>query len=99
MRDPMKRWPKGTWMRLQSKEILRAFIANRGISHSTLGRWAKCSPGFISQLASPTQPKNSCTPELAERIAEALNVPLEALFVPNGPSVGSTATTNLRTPA
>lgn len=92
----MKRWPKGTWMKLQSKEILRAFIDNRGFSHATLARYAGCSPGFISQLASPTQPKNSCTPKLAERIAEALNVPLAALFVPNGPSVGSTSDNSQR---
>lgn len=89
----MKRWPKGTWMKLQSKEILRAYIAKREVSHATLARWAGCSPGFISQLASPTQPKNSCSPELAERIAEALSVPLIAIFVPNGPS-GSSATGN-----
>lgn len=66
-------------MKLQSSEILLAFIAKRGISQATLGRWSGCSPSFISQLT--TGARNSCSKELAERITEALDVPIAALFV------------------
>jgi transcriptional regulator with XRE-family HTH domain len=43
-----------------------------------LARYADCSKGFISHLLAGR--RSSCTPELAARIAEALNVPLEVLF-------------------
>ena len=43
-----------------------------------LARYADCSKGFISHLLAAR--RSSCTPELAERIAEALNVPVEVLF-------------------
>jgi transcriptional regulator with XRE-family HTH domain len=43
-----------------------------------LARYADCSKGFISHLLSGR--RSSCTPALATRIAEALNVPLEVLF-------------------
>lgn len=45
-----------------------------------LARYADCSKGFISHLLAGR--RSSCTPHLAERIAEALNVPLEILFDP-----------------
>jgi transcriptional regulator with XRE-family HTH domain len=67
-------------MRLQSGEILRAFMRQRGISERTLARYAGCSRAFIGHLLHGR--KTTCTPELAARIAEALSVPLEALFVP-----------------
>lgn len=76
----MKRWPRGTWMRLQSPDTLRALMAQREFSMERLGRYAGCSKSFISHLTSGR--KSTCTPELAQRIAEALAVPLEILFVP-----------------
>lgn len=85
----MKRWPKGTWMKLTSAAILKALIDQRGYSHQRLGRYAGCSRGFISHLTSGR--KNSCTADLARRIAEALDVPLEVLFVPQVPAKSSTA--------
>lgn len=75
-----RRWPKGTWMRLQSGEILRAFMRQRAISERTLARYAGCSRAFIGHLLH--ERKTTCTPELATRIAEALSVPLEGLFAP-----------------
>lgn len=75
-----RRWPKGTWMRLQSGEILRAFMRKRGISERTLARYAGCSRAMIGHLLH--ERKTTCTPQLAERIAEALSTPLEALFTP-----------------
>lgn len=75
----MRRWPKGTWMRLQSADTLKALMAQRDISMGRLARYAGCSKSFISHLTA--ERKSTCSPALAERIAEALEVPLELLFV------------------
>lgn len=88
----MKRFPKGTWMRLTSADTLRALMAQRGFSMMRLARYAGCSKSFIGHLAK--EHKTTCTPGLAQRIAQALEVPLEILFVPNvsasrGHSVGA----------
>lgn len=77
----MNRWPKGTWMKLQSEDTLKALMAQRQFSLQRLARYAGCSKSFISHLTSGR--KTTCTPELAARIAEALEVPLEILFVPS----------------
>jgi len=75
-----RRWPKGTWMRLTSPDTLRALMKQRGYSMARLARYGGCSKGFISHLCSGRKP--TCTVQLAERLAEALDVPLEILFVP-----------------
>lgn len=80
-----RRWPKGTWMRLTSPDTLRALMAQRGLSYETLARYAGCSKSFVSHLTSGR--KNTCTPQLAERIAEALQVPLAIIFVPSASAV------------
>jgi transcriptional regulator with XRE-family HTH domain len=67
-------------MKLQSGEILRAFMRERRISERTLARYAGCSRAMIGHLLHGR--KTSCTPQLAEKIAEALSVPVEALFTP-----------------
>ena len=77
----MKRYPKGTWMRLSSPEMLRATMDRRGFTISRLARYAGCSKSMVGHLVSGH--KKSCTPALAERIAEALDVPTELLFVPS----------------
>lgn len=74
------RWPNGTWMKLASPDTLRALMQQRGFSYDRLARYAGCSKGFISHLTSGR--KSTCTPALAENIAEALDVPLRVLFVP-----------------
>lgn len=74
-----RRYPKGTWMKLQSKDTLLALIGQRRFSYERLARYAGCSKSFISHLTSGR--KSTCTPELAHRIAEALEVPVEVLFV------------------
>lgn len=76
-----RRWPKGTWMRLTSPATLRALMGQRGFSLDRMARYAGCSKGMVSHLTSGR--KNSCSAELAENIAEALEVPLEILFVPS----------------
>lgn len=76
-------------MRLTSAETLRALMNQRGMSLGRLARYAGCSKSFISHLLSGR--RRTCTPQLADRIAEALEVPLELLFVVN---VSTTAIRN-----
>lgn len=81
-----KRYPKGTWMRLASSDTLKALMEQRRFSHEQMARYAGCSRGFVSHLTSGR--KNSCTPQLAERIAEALDVPVGVLFAPKSSPAG-----------
>lgn len=78
------RWPKGTWMRLTSPDTLKALMAQRGFSLDRMARYAGCSKGMVSHLTSGR--KSSCSSELATNIAEALEVPLTILFVPQVPT-------------
>jgi transcriptional regulator with XRE-family HTH domain len=73
-----KRWPRGTWMRLQSPDTLKALMKQKHIGLDRLSRSVGCSRGFISHLTSGR--RSSCKPLTAERIAEALDVPLNILF-------------------
>ena len=66
-------------MRLQSADTLRALMVQRGFSLDRMARYSGCSKGFISHLLAGR--KTTCTPELALRIAEAIDVPLDLLFV------------------
>lgn len=66
------------WMRLKSTEILRAFMKQKSFSMSRLARYAGCSKAMIGYLANGT--KTTCSVELGEAIAEALDVPWQALF-------------------
>lgn len=68
-------------MQLTSADTLKALMDQKNYSHERLGRYAGCSRGFISHLTSGR--KNSCSAVLAERIAEALDVPLTILFTPS----------------
>jgi hypothetical protein len=86
LRPQPKRWPKGTWMKLTSSEILRAFVGpeeSKKISGRKLARAAGCHPSFIDHLL--TGRRKSCTPVMASRIAEVLGVPVEILFAPSIP--------------
>lgn len=67
-------------MRLRSPATLKALMEQYNFSLARLARYADCSKGFVSHLLAGR--RSSCTPELAGRIAEALNVPLEVLFDP-----------------
>lgn len=69
---------KGTWMKLRSAEVLRAFMKQKNFSMQRLATYSGCSKSFIGFLANGT--KTSCTEALAKSIAEALDVPLEVLF-------------------
>lgn len=84
------RWPRGTWMRLVSTQRLRSFIGpekEKKMSGRKLARYANVHPSFIDHLL--TGRRRSCTPKVATRIVEALEVPLDVLFVPEMPSSAS----------
>ncbi|TPW95711.1 helix-turn-helix domain-containing protein [Mycolicibacterium fortuitum] len=74
-------------MRLQSGDTLKALMQQHDFSMGRLARYAGCSKTFIYGLCSGE--KRSCTPQLGERIAEALDVPVRVLFVVEGSSKSS----------
>ncbi len=75
-----KRWPRGTWMELANREGLVDAMERRGFSLDRLARYAGCSKGMVSHLTSGR--RKTCSPQLAQNIAEALDMPLSLLFVP-----------------
>ena len=85
MRAQRKRWPKGTWMRLTSGKILRGLMDTKRLSNADIAISAGVGRTFISALVN--ERRTSCTPKVAERIAERLEVPLEVLFVPRASAV------------
>jgi transcriptional regulator with XRE-family HTH domain len=66
-------------MKLTSPDTLKALMDQKKFSYDRMARYAGCSKSFISHLAAGR--KTSCSPLLAENIAEALEVPLSILFV------------------
>lgn len=85
-----RRWPKGTYMQLISAERLRSFIGpepEKKMSGRRLARAIETHPSFIDHLLSGRS--KSCKPVTAQRIAEALDVPLDILFVPSTASSDS----------
>lgn len=74
-----KRWPEGTWMQV-NREVLVDEMSTKGFSLDRLARYAGCSKGMVSHLTSGR--RTSCTPALAENIAEALGMSVRSLFVP-----------------
>lgn len=79
------RYPKGTWMKLRSPEMLRIMMRDHGFSMARLARYADCSKSMISHLCEGR--KSSCSQELAVRIAEAFGVSAEVLFEPRASAV------------
>lgn len=84
-----RRWPKGTWMKLTSGKILRGLMDTKGLSNEDVARSAGVGRTFISALVN--ERRTSCTPTVAELIAERLEVPLEVLFVPKASAVSSSS--------
>lgn len=85
MKPHRKRWPKGTWMRLTSGMILRGLMDTKHLSNADVAAHARVGRTFISALVN--ERRTSCTPEVAERIAERLEVPLQVLFVPKASAI------------
>ncbi len=73
-------------MRLNSAETLRALMTQKGYSYERLARYSGCSVSFVSHLVK--ERKTSCSSQLAENIAEALDVPLSLLFAPGDSTDG-----------
>ena len=80
MKPPRKRWPEGTWMRLTSGKILRGLMDTKRLSNADVAIAAGVGRTFVSALVN--ERRTSCTPKVAVRIAERLEVPLEVLFAP-----------------
>lgn len=73
-----RRWPKGTWMKLTSGAILRAFMDERKVSNYDVGLAAGVGRTFISALVN--ERRTSCTPDVAQRIERFLGVPEGVIF-------------------
>lgn len=72
---------KGRWMKLRDKQLLRNYLEHRDMSQARLARYAEVSRQFISQLLSEEDwGKNTCTPQVAQRIEEALGLIPGTLF-------------------
>lgn len=85
-------------MRLKSVDLLRAFVVTKEdieayrqgkpieqkMSQRHLAEKVNVHHSFINHLTSGR--KKSCEPETAERIAEALGVPLSVIFLPEEPT-------------
>ena len=80
MKHSRKRWPTGTWMKLISGNRLRNIMDKHDLSNADVALSAGVGRTFISALVNGR--RSSCTPKVAERIAERLQVPLDVLFVP-----------------
>lgn len=82
-----KRWPKGTYMKVISAERLRSFVGpepEKKMSGRRLARAIGKTPGTVDHLLAGRM--KSCEPKTAHRIAEALEVPWDLLFMPTTPS-------------
>ncbi|MEC4836837.1 helix-turn-helix transcriptional regulator [Mycobacteroides chelonae] len=84
-------------MKLRSADTLRALMEQDKFSLGRLARYSGCSKGFISHLLAGR--RSSCTPDLAERIAEALHVPTAVLFDPRVSITGMSNDPQKRTSA
>lgn len=65
-------------MKLRSGATLRALMDQNGKSLRDVARYTNRHWTFIGQLA--REERTTCKPEVAERIADLLNVPLSVLF-------------------
>jgi len=97
MRQPRKRRPKGTWMRLHNGKLLRELMNTKHLSNAEVAMSAGVGRTFISALVN--ERRTSCTPKVAERIAERLEVPLEVLFAPKTSAVSGQNSKSGRTAA
>lgn len=68
-------------MKLKSGATLRALMDQNGKSLRDVARYAERHWTFIGQLV--REERRTCKPEVAERIADLLNVPLDVLFEPS----------------
>lgn len=74
------RYPAGTWMQVANKDGLVREMQRKGFSLARMARYAGCHKSAIGHLM--TGRNKTCTPALAQNIAEALDLDVELLFVP-----------------
>ncbi|GLU58622.1 hypothetical protein Pure05_01180 [Paenarthrobacter ureafaciens] len=92
--QPRTRYPKGTYMRLKNRDLLRAMVIVQEdvdkarktgrpvppskIPQRALAEMSGVTGGFINHLTSGR--RKSCEPKTAERISGALQIPVDVLF-------------------
>ncbi|MDO5758976.1 MAG: helix-turn-helix transcriptional regulator [Rhodobacterales bacterium] len=67
-------------MKLISPDVLRQYLRFRGFSYGQLARLAGCSKSLIGHLATGERRRTSV--DIARAICRELDVPVEALFLP-----------------
>jgi DNA-binding XRE family transcriptional regulator len=70
-------WKVEVWMKVDDGDVFLALIKRAGFTGASLARSVNCSRATISYLA---RGERTCTPTLAHKIAEALEVPLKVIF-------------------
>ena len=78
-------------LRLRSTEVLVTAMQHQGIGVRALAGSVGVVPSFITQLRKGHRP--GCTPEVAQRIAENLQVGVDFLFVAQLSTSGGQAST------
>lgn len=68
------------WMDVRNPQMLREIMKTKGFGPSSLGRAAGVTHGMIGHLLAG---RKGCSPGVAHKIAGALEVPQELLFVTN----------------
>jgi plasmid maintenance system antidote protein VapI len=81
-------------MRLKSGKMLRGQMDIKRLSNADVALSAGVGRTFISALVNGR--RSSCTPLVAQRIAERLEIPLELLFDPKGSAASGRTDTELR---
>lgn len=82
-RRTRRKWKAGTNMRMRDPNLFKALMTSRDVTVRELAYLAKCSPAMIGFLR--TGEKTGTRPDLSERIAGALRVPLEVLYEVKSP--------------
>lgn len=95
---PRQAWKVEVWMQVEDGEIFEKLMKKRGFTQASLARSVRCSRPMIGYLI---RGERNCTPTLAHRIAEALELPLEVIFLTSvsRDGVRSSASTSRRTAA
>lgn len=80
------RWPKGAWMKPKC-QIIHAMLQNSPHSYKAVAGYLGCSKQMVGHLAK--DPRKTCSPALASKLAVFLGVPVEAIFDVHVPTAAS----------
>lgn len=78
------------WVRLISRQAFRQYMQYRGETNESLGKKARVSKAIVGHLRSGQ--RSTCRGDTARAIAEALNAPVDALFVAELPQATRSTT-------